>query len=326
MLFIALGIGWLFDAGLGWARDHRRWQGWVPGFAGMAVAAMLISTALWSYQYYFVEWGTGKQLFRWFDVGLVALGQYAASTPANTRLYYTPVSEVDVLHLPVKWQVRDRELRTFDGKLGAVLPPSDSHPSLYLITTWRNSSWPVEALGEFYPDGHVVYGVSNPEGERHSLAFAVDANTAPVLPLHGQVKTSFEEGIDLLGGNLSSNEISAGETLTMTLFWQSVTGPTQMSHTVFMHLLGPAKADGSVTWAGHDSPPLGNTYPTTRWSQGEIIVDRHTLTVPADAPPGVYQIETGIYTPERRGARLRTLDAAGQPVGDNAIIGAVTVR
>jgi hypothetical protein len=90
--------------------------------------------------------------------------------------------------------------------------------------------------------------------------------------------------------------------------------------------LGPARADGSVVWAQHDGPPLGNSYPTTRWAQGEVIVDRHTFTVPADAPPGAFQIETGLYTPARGGARLRLLDAAGQPVGDNALVGAVTIR
>jgi hypothetical protein len=48
--------------------------------------------------------------------------------------------------------------------------------------------------------------------------------------------------------------------------------------------------------------------------------------VPADAPPGTYQIETGLYTPARSGTRLRVLDAAGQPAGDNALVGAVTIR
>jgi len=223
--------------------------------------------------------------------------------------------------LPVIWQVRDREVRTFDGKQGLILAPRDANPSLYLITTWRTSAWPAEALSEFYPGGRVAYSVSNPDGQRHSLAFAVAANTAPVLPLGGQVKTSFEDGIDLLGGTLSSKEIRAGETLTVTLFWQSVAGPTEMSHTVFTHLLGPAKADGSTVWAGHDGPPLGNTHPTTRWEQGEIIVDRHTFTVPADAPSGSFQIEAGLYTPERGGVRLRTVDAAGQPTGDSLTVG-----
>ena len=111
----------------------------------------------------------------------------------------------------------------------------------------------------------------------------------------------------------------------MTLFWQAEDGPTQMSHTVFTHLLGPAKADGSILWAQHDGPPLGNSYPTTRWDQGEIIVDRHTFTVPADAPSGTFQIEAGLYTPERGGVRLRTVDAVGQPTGDSLTVGAVIV-
>jgi hypothetical protein len=326
VILMALGLAWLFDAVGNLARPRAAWRMPARAAAGLAIGVLLVYTAAWSYQYYFVHFPQVKELFQHLDVGLNEIGKYADATPTDTRLYYTPIGEARVLHLPVTWQVRDRDLRTFDGRQGLVLAPAGPQPSLYLITVYRGDPWTLPALQEFYPTGRVAYSISNPYGVLHSLAFAVDPNTKPVLNMQNPLSASFQDGIDLLGSSLSTSEIRAGDTLTVTLFWRSTAGPTHMSHTVFTHLLGPAKADGSIVWAGHDGPPLGDTYPTTRWDRDETIVDRHAITVPTDAPPGTYQIETGLYTPEQGDARLNVLDAAGKPQANRVVLGSVVVK
>jgi len=326
VILIALGMGWFFDVGRNWARGGRaQLRPMVSLVAGLAIAATLTYAGIWSYRYYFVDWGRSKELFHYFDVGLVDLGQYAAMTSADTRLYYTPAGERSVVHLPVTWQVRDRALRTFDGQHGLVLAPPGARPVLYMVTEFLGDQLSLPALREIYPTGRVTHSVANDYGVPHSAAFLVDANTRPVVPIQTELAAHFEEGITLLGSSLSGSFVRPGEPVTVTLFWQATDGPTQMSHTVFTHLLGPAKADGSTVWSQHDGPPVGNSYPTTRWDQGEIIVDRHTFTVPADAPKGAYRIAAGLYTPDRENVRLPVLDTAGQPTGDSVIVGAVTV-
>jgi 4-amino-4-deoxy-L-arabinose transferase-like glycosyltransferase len=326
VILMALGMGWVFDAGRKWAHGQRAERIVVPFAAILVLVAPLAYAGMWSYRYYFGEWGRSKELFHYFDVGLVELGQYAATTAADTRLYYTPAGERNVVHLPVTWQVRERDLRTFDGNHGLVLAPPGPHAAAYLVTTFLGDSQSLPALQAFYPTGRVTHTITNDYGVPHSSVFLVDANTGTSLHMENEVSAHFEEGVVLLGGSLSSNAIRPGEMLTVTLFWQATGGPTQMSHTVFTHLLGPAKPDGGIVWAQHDAPPLGNSYPTTRWAQGEIVVDRHAFTVPEDAPDGAYQIEVGLYTPARGGARLHILDAEGQPIADKAIVGAVTVQ
>jgi 4-amino-4-deoxy-L-arabinose transferase-like glycosyltransferase len=325
VVLMALGMGWLFDVVRDWARVGRAWRLVVSFAVGLTIVATLAYAGVWSYRYYFVDWAGSKELFHYFDVGLVDLGQYAATTSADTRLYYTPAGARNVVHLPVTWQVRDRDLRTFDGRYGLVLAPPGAGPALYMVTEFLGDQLSLPALREIYRTGRVTHSVSNYYGVPHSAAFSVDANTEPSLPMQIALGAHFEEGITLLGSSLSGNLIRPGEPVTVTLFWQATTGPTQLSHTVFTHLVGPASADGNTVRSQHDGPPVGNSYPTTRWDQGEIIVDRHTFTMPADAPSGAYRIETGLYTPERGDARLRVLDAAGQPTGDSVIIGAVTV-
>jgi mannosyltransferase len=102
-----------------------------------------------------------------------------------------------------------------------------------------------------------------------------------------------------------------GSLFQVTLRWRALAAP-KGSYTVFVHLLGP---DGKV-FAQHDSPPLNGAFPTDRWSPGEILVDRYTLTIPRQAPPGTYVIEVGMYRPDN-GQRL----AVGpKPDKDNRIV------
>ena len=86
------------------------------------------------------------------------------------------------------------------------------------------------------------------------------------------------------------------------------------SYAVFVHVLGP---DGRVV-AQHDSPP-GQGTATTGWVQGQYIADEHPIDMPADLPPGQYQVEIGVYDPNT-GARLPVTNSAGVVQGDAILL------
>ncbi len=326
VILVASGLCWLFDALSARLSALKLGRSGATAGAGLALGGILIFTTIWGYQYFFVDWGRDKNLFHIFDVGLVDIGRYAAATPADTRLYYSPAGERSVTHLSVTWQVRERDLRLFDGNHGLVLAPPGPGRTLYMVTTFLGDEQSLPALHEFYPSGRVVRQVDNFYGVPHSSIFAVDPATAPMVQPSNPVTADFEDGIELLGSSFSQPEVHPGQALTVTLFLRSAAGPTQMSHTVFTHLLGPAKTDGSILWAGYDSPPLAASYPTVRWGRGEIIVDRHVLMVPDDAPPGPYEVEAGLYTPQNEGARLKVLRVSGKSLADSVVVGTVLVK
>ncbi|MDY7040571.1 MAG: hypothetical protein SVX38_06895, partial [Chloroflexota bacterium] len=60
-------------------------------------------------------------------------------------------------------------------------------------------------------------------------------------------------------------------------------------------------------------------YPTDRWSGGEVVDDDYAIHVPADAPPGEYRLEVGMYD-WVTGERLTVLDADGLPVADDGVL------
>jgi hypothetical protein len=94
--------------------------------------------------------------------------------------------------------------------------------------------------------------------------------------------------------------VQQGSVLPITLHWETRQPVTEDYH-VFVHLVD---AQGNLA-AQSDSQPALWTRPTSSWTPGERIEDRHALLLPADLPPGVYTLITGLYLPES-GERLQT--------------------
>ena len=135
-------------------------------------------------------------------------------------------------------------------------------------------------------------------------------------PLDAQIGA----GVRLLGYDLAPAKAAPGDTATLTLYWEAL-GAMETNYTVFTHLLTP---EGGLA-AGKDSPPLNGDAPTMSWLKGEFLADRYELTIPADAAPGTYPVEVGMYDPAT-GQRLPvTLDGAPQP-GDRVLLSTISVE
>jgi len=121
------------------------------------------------------------------------------------------------------------------------------------------------------------------------------------------------DGIGLLGYDLTPASVKPDQDLTVTLYWQAQ-APGSAWFKVFTHLVGP---DGTLL-SQHDSQPAEGTAPTSQWLAGEVIIDRHIIPIPADAPGGECTLYAGMYSPDT-GERLLALDANGNPYPHNAI-------
>ncbi|MCR4407468.1 MAG: glycosyltransferase family 39 protein [Anaerolineae bacterium] len=132
----------------------------------------------------------------------------------------------------------------------------------------------------------------------HEPLFEVPSIQHPMsVDLDGKVR--------FLGYDLPQTNLPAGGTLHLLLYWQALF-PMDTSYTVFVHLLD---AGGQIR-GQRDSVPVAGSRPTTSWVQDEVIVDEYDIQVDADAPPGRYQIEIGMYNLQTR-QRLPAFDANG---------------
>jgi mannosyltransferase len=133
------------------------------------------------------------------------------------------------------------------------------------------------------------------------------------------LRADLGEQVRLLGYALSSETVSAGDTLLLTLYWQAL-APITERYTVFTHLLDSKEQ----IQAQVDSEPQGGGLPTDQWSVGEIVQDNYALVV-SETASGPHILEVGMYL-------LETLDRlpvhdpdTGASLGDRVLLGTIQV-
>ncbi len=138
-------------------------------------------------------------------------------------------------------------------------------------------------------------------------------------PLQQERWAGFADRLALVGWSLHAPPQDRTRGLfSLTVVWQAQQ-KLATDYAAFAHLVDEAGRG----WAGDDHQPHGGLYPTSRWGAHEMVRDTFTLTVPADAPPGLYTVELGWYLPETQ-ERLpvgegNTVRVAVLPVGQKAI-------
>ncbi|NJN93789.1 MAG: hypothetical protein HC875_06715 [Anaerolineales bacterium] len=119
--------------------------------------------------------------------------------------------------------------------------------------------------------------------------------------------------ISLHGYDLSPATINPGHPFTVTLHWQA-TQPLPYDYTSYVHLIDAAGQ--GVTQS--DQRPGGDFYPSHYWQPGEILRDRHTLTIPPTTSPGQYRLRAGLYHQPEPGVI--------ENVGQGLEIGTITIK
>jgi 4-amino-4-deoxy-L-arabinose transferase-like glycosyltransferase len=119
-----------------------------------------------------------------------------------------------------------------------------------------------------------------------------------------EFSVNFGGKIEMIGYEISSLVASPNESIELTLLWR---GLSQMSgdYVVFANIIEPQSL---TKYASSNAQPAEWTRPTSTWAVGEIIEDRHILTIAPDAVAGVYELEIGLYIQqENRFLRLPVL-------------------
>ena len=126
---------------------------------------------------------------------------------------------------------------------------------------------------------------------------------------------NLSDQITLEAANLPLDQIKRGMAIDLTLFWRGqrhITTP----YTVFVHLID---ANGQLRQQ-IDTEPGAGTMPTPAWTPGITVTDRYEMEVPADLPPGVYQLRTGLYPTGQPLNRLPVTDPGKAVVNSDSIL------
>ena len=282
----------------------------------LIVAAVGLSSALTVFDY-FERWAQADDLFAAFDVKQEWIARALRAAPAGASLYATPVEDdtwtVEYLLGPDGF----RRFRAFDGRACLVIPAASLQPTTYAIIVAEDART-LPALQAAFPTGTHVMARSR-GGQPYLALYQIPAGQA------AQTATSASHGVDF-GGlvrmvdyTLPAAAWTPGGFVQLEVTWR-VEQATQAAYKVFVHLIGARKADGSLLYAQNDVEPCGGSYPTWKWSPGELVMDSYLLQLPEDLPGGDYTLQIGWYDggPGGTGERLVATDEAG-PVPDNSV-------
>jgi hypothetical protein len=159
-------------------------------------------------------------------------------------------------------------------------------------------------------DGRVTWT----QGGHVRIAPSTMAITEAVTVSPIDLPVSFEGGLTLLGYTLDRSTLKPGETVHLETTWRVDSVPKQLL-SLMAHVLAP---DGSGVAVGD-----GLGVPIESWQPGDVFVQRHTLTLSKDAPPGVYWVQTGVNW-LAGGKRWPAQDA--RATGDRALLIGLEVK
>jgi hypothetical protein len=199
------------------------------------------------------------------------------------------------------------------------------------------SSWPSEYATSTWPTGEIMvtqHAIDVPTdlaGQSCTLNLYLESQDEFIspqvaklrikdVPVTGQeASVNFGGQMLLLDYDTPQKEFRSGDVFEMTINWQGVADMDE-DYTIFVHLLGP---DG-LSHGQVDAWPQDGTYPTSAWPVGEVIADTYRVPLDADAPPGAYRVEVGVYLLQTM-RRLPVLNADGHAVDDKLLIEGLTV-
>lgn len=187
-----------------------------------------------------------------------------------------------------------------------------------ILNGLRSYGWDVrvERVWSLEPAGRIL-AQNPPPGTRlgvgQPLTLTVSAGTRI------DIGANFANWVMLDAVDLPQRTFRPGETLAATLEWRSLQG-VGLPLVIFVHLIGP---NGQIV-AQRDAQP---NPPIPAWQPGQIVRDPVVLPIPAHAPPGTYQLRTGLYPEGNPAARVIVLNPGeASAVNNSVLISELTVR
>ncbi|CAG0934591.1 hypothetical protein TFLX_03565 [Thermoflexales bacterium] len=175
-------------------------------------------------------------------------------------------------------------------------------------------TWEVGVYDYFHPKRERLLASSGGDNVRFgSVELQAQAGTVP-----NPMQVNLGDQIELIGYSLDRRAASPAESIFLTLYWRA-RSKMPADYTVFTHVLERPQ----TIWAQDDKPLQP---PSSSWSIGQVVSDTYELELKTDAPLGVYEIEVGVYDPNKNFERLRILTEDGRITEGYVLLGRVRVK
>ena len=141
------------------------------------------------------------------------------------------------------------------------------------------------AVTIYSPSSNLALSSTSHDGKVSSTAQIGPIQVAPStrtdeLPIPQHDRSDTFGNLELFGYDLSQHVYKPGAILPLSLYWRSI-NPTSQNQNVILML------DEHII---DSSEPAKGTYPTSKWTPGEIVIDHRYIRIPRETTPGKYNL------------------------------------
>ena len=126
------------------------------------------------------------------------------------------------------------------------------------------------------------------------------------------------ETIALEGYSLPSKPIHVGDSVGVVVYWRAL-GPVALDYSTYLRLIDEEEQVQAEAY----SATLMGTVRSSRWPEGLLLPDPHTLEIPPHAEPGSYRLTVALCLAPDDCASARSLDGVPWPDGHVVLTGFV---
>ncbi len=295
----------------------ERW-GRIAGVGGIVLLAATIGPG--TARDYFGVWGQHREVRVTYYHALAQQARYLDAQPEDGTVALSsiyPGRFHDPYPMEIALRRDDLDLRWFDGRFALVFPNGgEARVIIPAIAALDAALEPIFAAHAshlhteaFRPDDLIprfdVYRFDADAALSSFLAATDDAVSPPV---------NVGDVVELIGYDLRTPVVEPGGAVELLTAWR-VRAPFAPEAIFFTHLLAPdAHVVGQIDRLD---------VPSYHWQPGDVFIQLHRFPVDAAAPPGVYQLEVGVYT-QKDPARLPIL-VDGVAVDDRILLSPVEI-
>ena len=269
----------------------------------MAAFAVIAVVSTWlAYRDYFVTFGNDPGLYYAFNVDKVETSDWLNQNASQNLLYLAPVSyQVGTISL----LARNAPLKSFESRDTIVLPgraagkdalfafPLEQERKVQTMATRLGDLGAIERLNGSNGGGLLlVYRVPAKNLPDPQNPLAVLARGGPFVQPQTTNRANWADQIELSGATISP-EGPGGRNVTVNLFLRPLK-PMSEDYTFSIKV----RDEQDRVWGQEDKWPGDNSYATTQWGVGDLIIEKFYPGLSACAPAGKYNVSVEAYNPK----------------------------
>ncbi len=268
--------------------------------AAPAFAVILIAGSWSSFHDYFVSFSNDPGLYYTFNADKEEVSAWINQNARTSHVFLAPVwYQVSTISL----LTRNSPLKSFESRDTIVLPSRASGEDALFVFPYDQEK-KAQTMQSRLGNLGTIENLIGSNGQRLLLYYRVPANLLPDprTPLetlaqggafvhpHNTETAIWSNQIKLLGSSVDPAG-PGGRNLTVTLFLQQL---APMGDYTFSIKVWDGK---NRVWGQEDKWPGDNSYATSQWEPGDVIVERFYPGLDPCAPEGDYRVTVEAYNP-----------------------------